>query len=284
MSQPRRVNRLVRGMPTSDGAGVRLTRVIGIPELRNLDPFLMLDHFGSEEAADYIAGFPNHPHRGFETVTYMLEGRMRHRDNQGNEGLLTPGSVQWMTAGRGLIHSEMPEQEEGRMSGFQLWINLPAAQKMCAPRYQDIAPQRIPEAEPLPGAKVRVLAGEYAGLRGPVDAESTSPLYLDIALPAGTSLEVPVPTGHTAFAYVFEGRAALDGQPVATDVMALLSDGDHLKVSAEGEPARLILVAGRPLREPIVQYGPFVMNRPEEIQQAIADYQAGRFGPMRATG
>lgn len=284
MSQPRRVTRLVRGMPTSDGAGVRLTRVIGIPELRNLDPFLMLDHFGSEEAADYIAGFPNHPHRGFETVTYMLEGRMRHRDNQGNEGLLTPGSVQWMTAGRGLIHSEMPEQEEGRMSGFQLWINLPAAQKMCAPRYQDIAPERVPEAEPLPGTKVRVLAGDFGGLRGPVDAEATSPLYLDIALPAGGRLDVPVPAGHTAFAYVFEGRALLDGQPVASDVMALLSDGDRLEVAAGEAPVRLILVAGRPLREPIVQHGPFVMNRPEEIQQAIADYQAGRFGPMRATG
>jgi quercetin 2,3-dioxygenase len=280
MTQPRRVTRLVRGIPTSDGAGVRLTRVIGIPELRNLDPFLMLDHFGSEEAADYIAGFPNHPHRGFETVTYMLEGRMRHRDNQGNEGLLVSGSVQWMTAGRGLVHSEMPEQEEGRMSGFQLWINLPAAQKMCAPRYQDIAPERIPEVEPLPGAKVRVLAGEYGGVRGPVDAEATSPLYLDIALPAGAVLEVPVPQGHTAFAHVFEGQALLAGQPVGTDVMALLSDGEHLTVAATAAPARLILVAGRPLREPIVQYGPFVMNHPHEIQQAMLDYQAGRFGPV----
>jgi len=284
MAQPRRVTRLVRGLPTSDGAGVRLTRVIGIPELRNLDPFLMLDPFGSEQAADYIAGFPNHPHRGFETVTYMLEGRMRHRDNQGNEGLLTPGSVQWMTAGRGLIHSEMPEQEEGRMSGFQLWINLPAAQKMCPPRYQDIAPERIPEIEPLPGARVRVLAGEYGGVRGPVDAEATAPLYLDIALPAGSALTLPLPAGHTAFAYVFEGRATLAGQAVAQDVMALFSDGDALQVEASDAPARLILVAGRPLREPIVQYGPFVMNTTEEIQQAIADYQRGAFGPMRATG
>jgi redox-sensitive bicupin YhaK (pirin superfamily) len=281
MSQPRRVTRLVRGMPTSDGAGVRLTRVIGIPELRNLDPFLMLDHFGSEQATDYIAGFPNHPHRGFETVTYMLEGRMRHRDNQGNEGLLTSGSVQWMTAGRGLIHSEMPEQEEGRMSGFQLWINLPARDKMTAPRYQDIAPERIPEVEPLAGAKVRVLAGEFAGVRGPVDAEATSPLYLDIALPAGASLSVPVPSAHTAFAYVFEGKAALAGQPVSTDVMALLSEGDSLEVAALESAARLILVAGRPLREPIVQHGPFVMNHAYEIHQAIADYQAGKFGPLQ---
>lgn len=280
MTQPRRVTRLVRGQPTSDGAGVRLTRVIGIPELRNLDPFLMLDHFGSEEAADYIAGFPNHPHRGFETVTYMLEGRMRHRDNQGNEGLLTPGSVQWMTAGRGLVHSEMPEQEEGRMSGFQLWINLPSAQKMCAPRYQDIAPEHIPETEPLPGAKVRVLAGEYGGVRGPVDAQATSPMYLDIALPAGSALQVPLPAGHTAFAFVFEGRAELAGQAVGTDVMALLSDGDHLQVAAPEGATRLILVAGRPLREPIVQYGPFVMNFPHEIQQAVLDYQAGHFGPV----
>lgn len=280
MSQPRRVSRMVRGLPTSDGAGVRLTRVIGIPELRNLDPFLMLDHFGSEQAADYIAGFPNHPHRGFETVTYMLEGRMRHRDNQGNEGLLVSGSVQWMTAGRGLVHSEMPEQEEGRMSGFQLWINLPAAQKMCAPRYQDIAPERIPEVEPLPGARVRVLAGEYGGVRGPVDAEATSPLYLDIALPAGATLEVPMPPGHTAFAYVFEGRAELAGQAVSSEVMALLADGDQLRVAAADAPTRLILVAGRPLREPIVQYGPFVMNHPHEIQQAMLDYQTGRFGPV----
>jgi redox-sensitive bicupin YhaK (pirin superfamily) len=174
----------------------------------------------------------------------------------------------------------MPEQEEGRMSGFQLWINLPAAQKMCAPRYQDIAPERIPEVEPLPGAKVGVLAGEYGGLRGPVDAEATSPLYLDIALPAGAALEVPVPRGHTAFAHVFEGEALLAGQPVGTDVMALLSDGDHLTVAATEAPVRLILVAGRPLREPIVQYGPFVMNHPHEIQQAMLDYQAGRFGPV----
>jgi redox-sensitive bicupin YhaK (pirin superfamily) len=268
-------------MPTSDGAGVRLTRVIGIPELRNLDPFLMLDHFGSEQAADYIAGFPNHPHRGFETVTYMLEGRMRHRDNQGNEGLLTSGSVQWMTAGRGLIHSEMPEQEEGRMSGFQLWINLPARDKMTAPRYQDIAPERIPEVEPLAGAKVRVLAGEFASVKGPVDAAATSPLYLDIALPAGASLSVPVPSGHTAFAYVFEGKAALAGQPVSTDVMALLSEGDTVEVAAPESAARLILVAGRPLREPIVQHGPFVMNHAHEIHQAIADYQAGKFGPLQ---
>lgn len=282
MSTHRRVTRLVRGMPTSDGAGVRLTRVIGIPELRNLDPFLMLDHFGSEQAADYIAGFPNHPHRGFETVTYMLEGRMRHRDNQGNEGLLTSGSVQWMTAGRGLVHSEMPEQEEGRMSGFQLWINLPAAQKMCAPRYQDIAPERIPEVDTEAGVHVRVLAGEFGGARGPVDAEATSPLYLDLALPAGAAIEVPVPAGHTAFAYVFEGRAELAGQAVATDVMALMSDGETLEISAPDGPTRLILVAGRPLREPIVQYGPFVMNTPQEIQQAIADYQAGRFGPVAA--
>jgi quercetin 2,3-dioxygenase len=282
MSKTRRVTRLVRGKPTSDGAGVRLTRVIGLPELRNLDPFLMLDHFGSEHAADYIAGFPDHPHRGFETVTYMLEGRMRHRDNQGNEGLLTPGSVQWMTAGRGLVHSEMPEQEQGRMSGFQLWINLPAAQKMCAPRYQDIAPERIPELDTDEGARVRVLAGEFAGARGPVDAEATAPLYLDIALPAAASITLPVPRGHTAFAYVFEGRAQLAGQTVDTDVLVLLSDGECVEVATKAEPARLILVAGRPLREPIMQYGPFVMNTPEEIEQAIADYQAGRFGPQAA--
>jgi len=276
---PRHVTRLVRGQPTSDGAGVRLTRVIGTQQLRNLDPFLMLDHFGSEESADYIGGFPDHPHRGFETVTYMLEGRMRHRDNFGNEGLLVPGSVQWMTAGSGLVHSEMPEQEQGRMSGFQLWINLPARDKMTAPRYQDIGPERIPELQPAPGVQVRVLAGEFGGASGPVQAEATAPLYLDIALAPGATVEVPVPMGHTAFAHVFEGAAEVAGTEVPTHVMALLGDGDRVQIGAAQVEARLILVAGRPLREPIAQYGPFVMNHPHEIEQAIADYRAGRFGP-----
>jgi hypothetical protein len=276
----RSVAHLVRGMPTSDGAGVKLTRVIGQPRLPDLDPFLMLDEFGSDKGADYIGGFPDHPHRGFETVTYMLAGRMRHGDNQGNVGLLRPGSVQWMTAGRGIIHSEMPEQEEGLMQGFQLWVNLPAKDKMTKPRYQDIDPEKIPVVERPDGAKVKVLVGSFDGVRGPVTGVATDPLYLDIALPASVTASVPVEAEHNAFAYVFEGSARIgaEAQLVERGQLAVLSLGDT--VTVEGGPnggGRLILVAGRPLREPVAKYGPFVMNTPQEIHQAIADYQAGRF-------
>src|SRR5262249_31204137 len=204
-----RVVRTVRGQPTSDGAGVKLTRVIGQRELDVLDPFLMLDEFRSDTASDYLAGFPNHPHRGFETVTYMLAGRMRHGDNQGNSGLLTAGSVQWMTAGRGILHSEMPEQEDGLMWGFQLWVNLPAKDKMTAPRYQDIAPDRIPEVELAPGARVRVIAGAVAGATGPVQGVATAPVYLDLRLAQGAQAEIPLPVGHNAFVYVYEGQARI---------------------------------------------------------------------------
>src|SRR5690606_39016009 len=198
-----RVLRKVRGLPTSDGAGVRLTRVIGGPELPDLDPFLLLDEFGTDRAEDYIAGFPDHPHRGFETVTYMLDGRMRHRDNHGNEGLLTSGGVQWMTAGRGLVHSEMPEQESGRMRGFQLWVNLPAREKMTDPRYQEFGADRIPVARPAAGVEVKVIAGRVGGVEGPIRQPATEPLYLDIALAAGAAWEYTLPDGHNAFAYVF---------------------------------------------------------------------------------
>jgi redox-sensitive bicupin YhaK (pirin superfamily) len=275
----RRVVAAIRGRPASDGAGVKLTRVIGQPALPDLDPFLMLDEFGSDKGADYIGGFPDHPHRGFETVTYMLAGRMRHGDNQGNVGLLRPGSVQWMTAGRGIVHSEMPEQEEGLMQGFQLWVNLPAKDKMTKPRYQDIDPENVPVVERPDGTKVKVLVGTFDGVSGPVNKVATDPLYLDITLPAGVKASVPVEAEHNAFAYVFEGTARIgsEAQLVERGQLAVLSLGDGVTVEGGPKGGRLILVAGRPLREPVAKYGPFVMNTPAEIHQAIADYQAGKF-------
>jgi hypothetical protein len=277
----RRVVTTIRGRAASDGAGVKLTRVIGQPALPDLDPFLMLDEFGSDKGADYIGGFPDHPHRGFETVTYMLAGRMRHGDNQGNVGLLRPGSVQWMTAGRGIIHSEMPEQEEGLMAGFQLWVNLPAKDKMTKPRYQDIDPEKVPVAERPDGTKVKVLVGSFDGVTGPVTDVATDPTYLDITLPAGVSASVPLAAEHNAFAYVFEGTATIgagnEAKPIERGQLAVLSLGDAVTVEGGAKGGRLILVAGRPLREPVAKYGPFVMNTPDEIRQAIADYQAGKF-------
>lgn len=278
--QVRPVIRTVRGMPTSDGAGVKLTRVIGGPALCELDPFLLFDEFRSDQAGDYIAGFPEHPHRGFETVTYMLAGRMRHRDNQGNSGLLTAGSVQWMTAGRGIVHSEMPEQEDGLMWGFQLWVNLPGRDKMTAPRYQDIEPARVPTLQPAPGATLRLLAGEYGGQSGPVSGiDATQPVYVDLHLEAGARAELPLPVTHNAFAYVYEGAARIGGATRATarGELAQLGAGDRLLAEADGGRAHLVVIAGRPLGEPVARYGPFVMNTREEIMQAFADFQAGRF-------
>jgi redox-sensitive bicupin YhaK (pirin superfamily) len=277
----RRVVTVIRGIPTSDGDGVKLTRVIGQRALPDLDPFLMLDEFGSEKGADYIGGFPDHPHRGFETVTYMLDGKMRHGDNKGHSGLLVSGSVQWMTAGRGLVHSEMPEQEDGLMRGFQLWINLPAKDKMCDPRYQEYAPEKIPVAQPGSGVSVKVIAGEVPGsdskpVKGPVGGVATDPTYLDISLEKGATFSHRLPKDYNAFAYVFEGQAMVGIKEVEKSQLAVLSQGEVFTVTADEQPARLILVAGRPLREPVAKYGPFVMNTPEEIQQAIADYQAGR--------
>jgi redox-sensitive bicupin YhaK (pirin superfamily) len=274
----RTITRRVRGIPTSDGAGVKLTRVIGQRALEMLDPFLMLDEFGSDSATDYIAGFQSHPHRGFETVTYMLDGRMRHRDNAGNEGLLQSGSVQWMTAGRGIVHSEMPEQDHGLMRGFQLWVNLPAKDKMTAPRYQDIAPEKIPAVEPSSGVRVRVVAGELLGARGPVSGVATEPVYLDVALQPGAQVEIPVPATHNAFAYVFEGEGVQVGnETLARSELGVLSPGDSVLLVAGDKPARVLVVAGKPLNEPVAKYGPFVMNTPEQIVQAMQDYQAGRF-------
>ncbi len=277
----RTVTRVTRGQAASDGAGVRLTRIIGGPGLPQVDPFLLLDEFRSDTPGDYIGGFPDHPHRGFETVTYMLAGRMRHADNQGNAGLLTPGSVQWMTAGRGLIHSEMPEQEDGLLWGFQLWVNLPAADKMTAPRYQDIAPDAIPEVTIADDVVVRVLAGSVAGVTGPVSGIATRPVYLDIHLPAGASTALPLAGDLSAFCYLYAGSASV-GQAAASRVLdrgelGLLGPGDTFCAAALNQPARLILVAGLALHEPIARYGPFVMNTREEIIAAVEDFNAGRF-------
>jgi len=278
---PARVLRKIRGTATSDGAGVRLTRVIGGHELPDLDPFLLLDEFGTDRAEDYIAGFPSHPHRGFETVTYMLDGRMRHKDNHGNEGLLTPGSVQWMTAGRGLVHSEMPEQESGRMRGFQLWVNLPARDKMTAPRYQEFAPDRIPLLHPAPGVEVKAIAGRVGDTVGPIVQPATDPLYLDVALAPGAAWSHALPEGHNAFAYVFEGAVTVgegeDARALESREMGVLGGGDLLSLHAGAAGARLILVAGRPLREPVARHGPFVMNTRQELMQAFVDFQEGRF-------
>ena len=278
VSQPRRIERLVAGRPTSDGAGVKLTRVLTQDLQRRLDPFLMLDAFGSDKPDDYIAGFPDHPHRGFETVTYMIAGRMLHRDSAGNEGLLGNGDVQWMTAGRGVIHSEIPQQEQGVMEGFQLWLNLPARDKMCEPWYRDIANAALPQFTTPEGVKVTVIAGESHGVTGAVTREATQPLYLDLHLPAGSQFEQPLPAGHNAFLYVYRGAVTLDGQAVSAQRMAILANepgADGVRLSASAD-AKAILIAGRPLGEPIAQYGPFVMNTEAEIYQAIQDFRAGR--------
>jgi redox-sensitive bicupin YhaK (pirin superfamily) len=276
----RGVRRVVRGQPASDGAGVRLTRVIGTDALPDLDPFLLLDEFRSDDPAAYLAGFPDHPHRGFETVTYMLAGRMRHGDNKGNKGLLGPGSVQWMTAGRGIVHSEMPEQEQGLMWGFQLWINLAARDKMTAPRYQDVPASAVPTITGDGGVTVKVLAGTYAGVRGPVDPGATEPFYLDVALPAGQAFATLLPSDHAAFVYVFDGTVELGAADASCKLtrgeLAVLGDGKTVAArSAAG--GRFLLLAGRKLNEPVVKYGPFVMNTADEIRQAVMDYQAGKF-------
>jgi quercetin 2,3-dioxygenase len=275
----RSVERVVQGQPASDGAGVKLLRVIGSRELADLDPFLLLDEFRSDDAGDYIAGFPEHPHRGFETVTYMLAGRMRHGDSQGNTGLLGPGSVQWMTAGRGIVHSEMPEQEDGLMWGFQLWVNLPAREKLTTPRYQDIAPESIPQVALEAGGNVRVIAGEFNGTRGPVQAEATQPLYLDVTLPGGAGFNTLVPESHNAFVYVYDGEIAIgQGEKpriVKRGELAVLGRGMIIAAAAREAGARFLVVAGHPLNEPVARYGPFVMNTPAEIRQALIDYQSG---------
>jgi hypothetical protein len=285
-TRTRRVERTFKAMPASDGAGVRLNRIIGRPGLPDLDPFLLLDEFRSDAAADYIGGFPDHPHRGFETVTYMLAGRMRHGDNQGNVGLLRPGSVQWMTAGRGIVHSEMPEQENGLLQGFQLWVNLPAADKMTAPRYQDIEPEAIPQVDAGGGVTVKVIAGKVGNVAGAVDTGATEPTYLDVHLPPRGTFVQPVAQGHNAFVYVYDGAATIgptdvkeggDGQTLRRSEIGILGKGEAITVTAGEAPTRLLIVAGKPLGEPIARHGPFVMNTMAEIRQAVEDFTSGRF-------
>lgn len=278
VGRPRALERLVTGRPTSDGAGVKLTRVLTQPLQRRLDPFLMLDAFGSDRPDDYIAGFPDHPHRGFETITYMIAGRMLHRDSAGHEGLLESGGVQWMTAGRGVIHSEIPQQEEGRMEGFQLWLNLPARDKMCAPWYRDFPAAALPRFVTDQGVDVTVIAGASHGVAGAVTREATAPLYLDLHLPAGARFSQPLAPQFNAFVHVYRGELEIGKSRIPAHHMAILdnrADSDGVVVAAPVE-ARALLVAGRPLGEPIAQYGPFVMNTEQEIYQAVADHRAGR--------
>lgn len=282
--QARGLERLVRGQDTSDGAGVKLKRVLTHDLQQRLDPFLMLDAFGSDKPGDYIAGFPDHPHRGFETVTYMIAGRMRHRDSRGHEGLLENGGVQWMTAGRGLVHSEMPEQEEGVMEGFQLWLNLPSQRKMCDPWYRDIPSSEIPEAHLPGGLRVRVIAGVCAGVAGAISRDQTEPLYLDMHFDGANdaaALSHALPAHHNALVYPYRGVLEVCGatgsQSVPQAHMGVLrNEGDGLVLRA-ASGTRAIVIAGQPLKEPIAQYGPFVMNTREELMQAVDDFRAGKF-------
>jgi len=284
MTTTRALERVIESRPTSDGAGVRLRRSLGqqAHDSARLDPFLMLDEFYSDNPDDYIAGFPSHPHRGFETVTYMLEGRMQHKDHLGNTGDLGPGSVQWMTAGRGVIHSEMPQQSAGRMRGFQLWINLPAAEKMRPAAYRDIPADAIPELA-LAGAKLRLIAGRLVlddqSVAGPINPDgslATDPLFVDVRLEAEAQIELPLPAGHNAFVYLYEGAAMIADTALPQRAAGILGDGDRLRMAAGEEGARVLLLAARPIGEPVAQYGPFVMNTRAELEQAIEDYRAGR--------
>jgi redox-sensitive bicupin YhaK (pirin superfamily) len=270
------VQRLIRSVPASDGAGVKLRRSLGQAQSARLDPFLMLDEFSSENADDYIAGFPDHPHRGFETVTYILDGHMLHQDHLGNRGDLKSGGVQWMTAGRGIIHSEMPQQDRGRMRGFQLWINLPAREKMKPAGYRDLQASDIPEVSLSGGGLVRVIAGELGETEGPIAGLTTEPFYFDVHLPAGATFSHTVKSGHNAFVYPYEGSMQVGTTPVPLQSAAVLSTDGELEATAGDNGARFLLLAGKPLNEPIVQYGPFVMNTIDEIQQAVSDYQNGR--------
>jgi len=282
VANPRGVEQLIVGHATSDGDGVKLTRVLTQNLQRRLDPFLMLDAFGSDNPGDYIGGFPDHPHRGFETISYMLSGRMRHRDSAGNEGLLQQGGVQWMTAGRGIIHSELPEQEEGRMEGFQLWLNLSANDKMRAPWYRDIQSAEIPEFQTPEGVTVRVIAGASHGVQGAMQRDITHPIYLDLHLPAGADFAQALPPGFNAFVYVYRGELTIGERPVPQQRMAILkNDPAHDGVVLHAaEASRALLIAGQPLNEPIAQYGPFVMNTQEQIFKAISDFREGRLAEV----
>jgi len=281
-STVRRLRSLITGMPTTDGAGVKLVRLIGQPALQDLDPFLLLDAFRSDNPDDYIAGFPPHPHRGFETVTYLLNGRMRHKDNAGNEGVIEPGGIQWMTAGKGIVHSEMPEQEDGRLEGFQLWVNLPTSHKMTQPAYQEHEAGKIP-TESRAGTSIRVITGETSqGTVGPVSQPLTEPLFLDVSLDANTVFCETIPERHNAFVYVIQGSVRLESEQdeqidVTRDQLAILTQGTVINLESEGQAAKFLLIAGKPIGEPIARSGPFVMNSQAELQQAYQDYQSGQF-------
>ncbi len=289
IDNPRRITRIITGNETQDGAGVRLTRVFPAGQLSMLDPFLLLDVFHSDDPQDYIAGFPPHPHRGFETVTYLLAGRMRHRDSAGHSGVVKTGGVQWMTAGRGIEHSEMPEQRDGLLKGFQLWVNLPAAQKMAEPSYQELAPEEIPEEVRDNGVKLRVIAGKTTlGTQGNIKKIAADPSYFDVAMPMHAKYHETIPREHNAFIYLISGEVeVLDAQHSATRIsdgqLAVLQEGDGVKIRALSD-SRLLLIAGRPLNEPIARHGPFVMNTFEEIQQAYRDYNNGAFGHVKVAG
>lgn len=278
----KQIKQIIKGIPATDGAGVELVRVIGQPSLAMLDPFLLLDTFRSDNPDDYIAGFPPHPHRGFETVTYLLNGRMRHKDNVGHEGVIEAGGIQWMTAGKGIIHSEMPEQEDGLLEGFQLWVNLPAAHKMDPPYYQEYSADHIPQ-EKRPGSLIRVITGTTSrGTQGPVIQPLTNPLYLDISLEAGQNFSEPLPAENNSFAYGIEGETLFTEQPadqsrLNKDQLAILSRVEELQVTAGDGGCRFLLISGKPLNEPVARGGPFVMNTQSEVRQAMADYQSGQF-------
>lgn len=273
----RKVAKVITGMPTSDGAGVELVRVIGQPALMELDPFLLLDAFRSDNPNDYIAGFPSHPHRGFETVTYLLNGRMRHKDNAGNEGVIAPGGVQWITAGKGIVHSEMPEQENGLLEGFQLWINLPGSHKMSEPAYQEYDTENIP-IESRQGTSIRVISGNTSqGTQGPVLQPLTEPLYMDVTLDADTEFSEILPDLHNAFIYVVKGSLGLGQDRLTVDQLAVLGKGDRVNLSSEQQGVRFLLITGKPLGETIARSGPFVMNTQAEVRQAFTDYQSGQF-------
>ncbi len=274
---------VVTPTPVSDGAGVRLRRSIATEKLDHLDPFFLFDHFGSENPDDYVAGFPMHPHRGIETVTYMLDGSVAHRDSLGNSGVIGAGDVQWMTAGRGILHEEMPRAGPRRLDGFQVWVNLPAKLKMTRPRYQDVPADRIPEVTHPAGTRVRVVAGEVDGTLGAVREIFAGPTWLDVALPAGRTFEQPVPRGHTGLLYVYEGEAGVGGPAAARGVaipaprLAILKDGDVVRVHAGGAPARFLLLSAQPLGEPYARWGPFVMNTREEVARALQELREGTF-------
>jgi hypothetical protein len=280
---PRKVERILQPEMTSDGAGVKLKRLIASSRLDYLDPFLLLDHFGSDDPDDYIAGFPTHPHRGMETVTYVLAGEVKHRDSLGHSGTIGTGDVQWMTAGSGIMHEEMPQLRGGHLAGFQLWVNLPAKLKMTHPRYQEFTAAEIPEVTRPDGSKVKVIAGKFDNVEGPVRGVAADPTYLDFSLPPDTSVDHVIPRGHTAFAYLFEGSGSFAGTDVTAPKMVIFSDGDSLSIRSGKSGARFLLISGKPLGEPVARYGPFVMNTEGEIRQALLDIQRGTFVKTEAS-